>query len=668
MNKGNFKQNCIKFIIIIGIIIIPLMYSYFYLKAFWDPYSNLEGISVALVNLDKGDGEKNLGQELVDSVLEEDVMDFKVVENKEEAEEGLKNQDYYAIIQIPEDFTENLNNAENSDRQISTITYSPNQKANYLASQIIAKVVTKIETNLRGQIAETVTTTLSDKLNEVPNEMEKIRDGAGTIRDGANTLSDGMGKLNTGVNSLYTNYDKFNSGLSSAVKGSENLRSGIDDLNSGMNELYNGSKALSAGTAELSKVAESASSLTSKVNEFKGGLNQYISGVNGLTNQVNSLLSSIVAYGDANQETIEQDANLASIYQTAKAVKASNKLNVINSSGEKIEENVEKLSQGLSGFGNIGEKLTEFENGITSIENGIEKARNGTETLKEGSNTLVSGMNELYSNSLKIKAGIKDLRSGSSSALAGSETLAEGGDTFKSSIDEAITDTKSELTKLDGLSEYVKEPVKVDEEDYAEVKSYGIGFAPYFMSLSLWIGGLIIFITIYYDVHDRFKYLGRNAENKLLRSGLYALIAIIQALVLGYLLKLGLGFEVNNLLLYYMSCMLIAITFFVIIQFLMVHFGDVGKFLVILFLVLQLSASGGTFPIETVPESFQELSTFMPMTYSVKLLKESIVSSDSGFAWHEASILLAIMAVFAIATIILDILKMKKEKLKKKET
>lgn len=102
-------------------------------------------------------------------------------------------------------------------------------------------------------------------------------------------------------------------------------------------------------------------------------------------------------------------------------------------------------------------------------------------------------------------------------------------------------------------------------------------------------------------------------------------IATLQGIVLGFILKAGLGFNVTSLGLYYVTCILVSMVFTSIILFLIENFGDVGKFLCILLLVLQLATSGGTFPIETVPKFFQSIYPYMPMNYTIRLIKESLI-------------------------------------------
>ena len=154
------------------------------------------------------------------------------------------------------------------------------------------------------------------------------------------------------------------------------------------------------------------------------------------------------------------------------------------------------------------------------------------------------------------------------------------------------------------------------------------------------------FVVLYYDQDNRFKLFGRNAEKKILRTLMYGVLAIAQGVALGFLLKLGLGYEVTNAWLYYGTCILIAILFLNIIEFLIVTFGDIGKLSALILLVLQLAATGGTFPVETIPAGFQKLYNFLPMSYTIKLLKESLVCIDSNLLKSNLTVLLVMTAVF----------------------
>lgn len=628
------KKKIMKWVILVAIIIIPVMYSFFYLKAFWDPYGNLKDMKIAIINLDKGNEDENLGNDLVESLKEKDVMQIEVLTDSDEGQKGLVNQEYYATITIPKDFTETLNNAENSDRQMTTISYSPNQKSNYLASQIINKVTTTVESELKGQVSQKVVTSVSDKLREVPEKMEDISDGAGQIQDGSSELSKGLKTLNNGTSELNSSYSNFDTGVDSAYNGSKQLTQGLEKLDAGASKIQEGTNKLADNTKDLSSVVTKVNELSGNVSNLKTGVDAYVDGVNsaiaGISNtksQLTTLASSLKAYMTANPEAMN-DSNFQQAMQTLQSLSGS--------------------SSGSEGLSTLATKGTELKQGLSSA--------------KSGSTELTTGLSSLSKNSKKVKSGIGQLNTGSKSALEGSKTLSDGVTTFKTEIDNGTDNTKQELTKLDGLDEYVKDPVEIEETDYAKVDSYGVGFAPYFMSISLWVGGLIALVMLYNDPEDKFKLLGKNAKNKYLRTALYMGIATLQGIVLGFILKAGLGFNVTSLGLYYVTCILVSMVFTSIILFLIENFGDVGKFLCILLLVLQLAASGGTFPIETVPKFFQSIYPYMPMNYTIRLIKESLIKTDSGMIMPNILILLGILVVFIGVTILLEYLKNRKQK------
>lgn len=666
------KKKIMKPIIIIAVIIIPVLYSFFYLKAFWDPYGSLHDMKIAIVNLDKGDGDENLGNDLVDKLKDKDTMTLVILDDSDKAQEGLVEQEYYATITIPKDFTKDLNNAENSDRKVTTITYSPNQKNNYLASQIINKVVTAVETELRSEVSRKVVGKLSNKLEEVPNKMEDISDGASKLQDGTVQLQNGLQELNNGTSNLSTNYEKFDNGIDSAYAGSTELTNGLTKLNSGAEKIYAGTnqlaeatKGLSSVTAGVNQISTGASSLNTGVNAYVDGVNQAVSSVTAMTKQVQTLGASLQAYVAAHPEAMK-DANFAKamgqLQTISKSAGNTKSLATLQSKGKELKQGASNLNTGIKTFASKASGLTTLSSGVQTLNFGMSELKQGLNTAKVGSTNLEAGLKELSTNSKIIKTGTKQLNEGTNQALSGSQTLLNGVNTFKTEIDNGIQDTKEQLKSLDGLDEYTAEPVKVEEVDYAQVDSYGVGFAPYFMSISLWVGALIMLIVFYYDPEDRFKLLGKNAENKYLRTGLYFVIAVAQGIVLGFILKLGLGFSVTNTLLYYGSCILTSVVFFSILQFLLMKLGDVGKFLGILLLVLQLAASGGTFPIETVPSFFQAIYKFMPMNYTIRLMKESLIKIDNGMIASNVWILIGIVVAFFGITLIIDYIKTRYEK------
>lgn len=654
-NSKGFKA-----IVIIAIIIIPLLYSGLYLKAFWDPYGNLEDIPIAIVNKDKGNENENLGNKITDKLIENATMKFTIL-NEEEAQNGLVNKEYYATITIPEDFTEKLNSADSENKQTATITYSPNQKSSYLASQIINKVVEKVEKEVTQEVNEKVVNKLTDKLGEVPNKMQDISSAITEIQDGTTTLNNGIKELQDGTNNLSTNYTEFNNGVGSAYEGSQTLTNGINELNNGLNEISSGSSTLTEKLDGLDELTGAINKLSTGSDKLNTGVQNYVGGVTTLNENITKLLDGIIGYAETNQNIL-QDENIKQIYGTAKAIKQSGNIEKINSSGNELIGSTKTLNSGIKTLNSKISGLSELKGGIIKLNSAIQEARTGSQKLVDGSQDLQNGLKQLKENSGRVAEGINSLDQGAIKLADGGNELSKGLDTFKTEVEDGITEAQNELTKLDGLSEFVKQPVEINEVDYGEVSSYGVAFAPYFMSISLWVGSLMSFVVFYYDYDKRFKILGKGAKNKYLRNLCYIGIAIAQAIVLAFALKLILGFSVTNIWLYYGTCILVSLVFVSMIQLLITQLGDVGKFLAIVLLVLQLAASGGTFPIETAPSFFQDINPYMPMTYTIGLFREAIISRDAGLIAPNVWALFGIFACFLIATIILQILKKGREK------
>ena len=680
------NSNAFKAIIFIVVMLIPLIYSFFYLKSYWNPYGNLSDMQIAVVNLDKGKDDKNQGNEFVQSLKDSDT--FKICEvSKDEAQEGMKKGNYYATIEIPENFTECLESASTEDKQIAQVTYSPNQATNYLATQIVNSAVKTIELNLQSKIDKEIIANLASKLNEVPDSLQEISNGADTILNGTESLNDGIKQISDGTNTLSNSYKEFDEGVNSAYTGSKSLNSGISQVSDGVETLKNGGKSLDSAIDQINQGADQLSSqgaegitelstgvtdLNTGAKTLNDGVAEYVTGVNTLNENtevfLNKLIKTADALGDNCDPTLKAFATQAqgffakdpktnmngfeSVAVGGKKVTAGS--NSLYAGTQKLAKGTEKLGTLTNGIQSLKTALTQVKQGTTSLNNGIATLQNGTTQLSKGSKSLETGLEKLSSSSSTVDNAISTLNEGSKTAYNGSNQLVEGVKTFKTSIDEGMQDTKEQLKSLNGIEEFGENPVEFKTEEYGKVDSYGIAFTPLFLCIGLWVGALMAYVVLYYDHDERFGIFGMNAKNKILQNLIYLGLGAVEGLLTGWLLKSGLGFEVQNMALYYGSSILIGITFMSIIQFLIRNFGDIGKFLALIILVLQLAAAGGTFPIETIDKAFQAVSPYLPMTYSIKLLREVLVPTASNFKGTYIGILVGIIAVTMLITFVVD--------------
>ncbi|BCN29156.1 YhgE/Pip domain-containing protein [Anaeromicropila herbilytica] len=739
-------------IVIIGVIIVPLLYSFFYLDAFWDPYSHLETLPVAIVNEDKGakinDEQRNVGQELCDKLKDSGELKF-IVTDADTAKKGVEGKKYYSSITIPSDFTESIKSASTTDKKVAELKYVTNEKRNYLASQILKSAVLKIEMSVRSSVNEEIVAELSDKLKGTPDKLTTLSDGLGKLYDGSSDLKDGTSKLNNGAKDLNNGAQKLANGTSKLKTGTSTLKNGISTLSNGTGKLVTGSETLKKGTETFnSKMKEYQSGVTTATNGSKSlsdnmakldtGINKLLTGATQLetaTKNINDLKTGAATLAAGAEQlntgivnyTTGVDKLVGSVTQTtqvlaAYAQKTGDKtigglvaqltskdslasIQALTQASTSLKTASGQISAGASKLSAGTSNVTELKSAIGQIKAGLQTAKNGSGQLTTGAKTLNKGMDKLNTATGQLAAasakistgagtlngGLEQLQSGASKLYAGAGTLfngvttldngvntlkdgtvtlsngtsdldegagklQDGVKTAKDGVNDSITDANDQLKALDGLDQYAKEPVKVDTTAYAPVPNYGTSFAPYFMSLSLWVGGLMIFFGIYLDADKKFKLLSRESENKVLRTGAYLLIGVVQAVALAFILLVCLGLKVNHLPLFVASCILVSLVFISIIQFFLIFFKDVGKFLALLTLILQLTSCAGTFPMETVPKLFKVLYPFMPMTYSVALFKEGVSGvGSSSLAWYNGGILLAIFVIVTAVTLLLSV-------------
>lgn len=649
----NKSKNWFSYVVVAAVLIIPFIYSFFYLKAYWNPYGkgNLDNLPVAIVNEDTGDK----GETLVKTLQDSNTLKLDVVDS-DQANDGLYDKKYYAVITIPKDFTSDMESAGTKNKKHPTITYSPNQKSNYLASQIIDKVITKVELSLDNQINAEIDGNLTDKLNEVPNSLNTISTGFSKLESGTKELNSGSKTLSNGLALLDSKYQTFSNGLNNVVSGSNTLYSSYEQLNGGINSLANSTK-------ELSTLASSISDLTTGVdtlNNYENDLNQNI---NNYVDSVNNTLKFSKNAALVIKQTYEQAGNTDDeLYKAAVQILNSQSVDKLTASGTAIKSysnsiatNINDLNQKVQGFSGTGDKINSLNNAINTIQAGSNKVYSGMSTIN-------NGLLELSAGNKQISSAMKQLTTGSITLTNGTDTLNKSVSEAKTSLDKNIEETKDELTVLDDLKDYSKNPVKVTTKEVNKVSSYGTAFSPFFISIALWVGALMMFIVLYYDKEERFPILSINNENHLQRTLCYHGLATASGVLLGILLNLFLNFEITNYFLYYISLILVSNMFMAIMELLIVNFKDIGKFMALILLVLQLAAAGGTFPIETVTKGFRFLNGILPMTYTINLLKESLISIESSILTKNLLIVCSILLVVFVINIVRDVMYKKNSK------
>ncbi|WP_441910573.1 YhgE/Pip family protein [Paenibacillus sp. MCAF9] len=716
-------RNKMLLISVIGVLMIPVMYSSMFLGAFWDPYGNLDKMPVAVVNADKGyefNGEMmHIGDDFEAELKENEKFEWHFV-SKEEAEAGMEDHSYYLAIEIPSDFSEKTTTLTSDKPTPAKLTYLANESYNFLASQIGSKAVDTMKMELNKEVTSAYTRTVFEQMEELVDGISKASDGAGEIADGTTKAKDGavlieknLAKLVSGSLTLKEGVAKLNDGGKVLGKGSAELSTGTSGLASGLEQLLAAQKELGAGAASLGEgagllgagavklsdglsqlagasgqLAGGASDAQQAAGQLAGGLKESAAGEEQLKAGASQLANGLAQLGQANPELAESES-FASLLKASRELAAG--LEKSSEGQKQLRDGASKLSDGLvkvsDGLGTFDKKVEEAAAGGKQLGAGAEqvvagakkfstgmnqfgaklaeasaggtKIAAGAKQLNSGAATLTSGLSQLSSSITPFVNGSVELEDGAQQVASGLLKLEDGTQELSGKLNEA-SDKTSDLKLTDTMVDMFSDPVKLDVEKVTKVDNYGTGLAPYFLSLGLYVGAMLL--TIVYSVREPAVRPVNGWSWFLSKALTLALIGTIQALIADAALIYVLKLEVQSMGLFVMYSILTSITFMMIIQFLVASMGNPGRFIAVILLIFQLTSSAGTFPIELVPGWLQKVSPFLPMTYSVKGFRDIISSGDFSSMAGYVAIMVGIAILFAVLSYLYFTLSHRKTK------
>nr|WP_207730203.1 YhgE/Pip domain-containing protein [Clostridium botulinum] len=693
----NIITNWVAIVVMLGLMILPSLYAWFNIKSSWDPYSNTKSISVAVVNKDKAAFFKgqsiNVGEELVNKLKINKNIGWKFVDEKE-AEKGVKYGKYYASIMIPEDFSYKILSITRDKQEKPTLIYSVNEKSNAVAPKITSKGVTTIQSEVTKTFVKTVNGIIFEMFNKLGIELEKgkpklkdlmnmifyvndkipeINASIDKLEKGAITLEEFIEKINKDIplikdtiNRALSAGDKTKLFLSKSKEGINNVAPYIKQ------DLIIARKINSTAEVLIEEGVDLIGKNSSKARE------NLLSSKDKLTN-VKEILNSILELIDI----INKDKKNIIMNDFENKIKdmkerVNNKIENINTvissidRGEKVSvEVLNRLNNRANGIDSILEKTIEDFNpkivpAINNVLNDLIVVADNTIQLLKNANENLPGATELldkgYTGAEKGIKGIKILKSNLPSI---EKSIGEVSNKLKVLDDDERLNEIIKLMKSNAKieSDFISNPVEIKENRIYPIPNYGSAMAPFFTTLSLWVGALILVSILSVEVKDikgakklkvHEKYFGRYFT--------FMTIAIFQALIVSlgdiYLLKV----YVSNKSIFILFSIFISIIFSMIIYTLVSVFGNVGKALGVILLVLQISASGGTFPIEVTPGFFQRINPLLPFTYAVSGMREAVGGVIEGILLRDIIILLI---YFTLSILLALLLKKKLEKANK---
>ena len=551
----------------------------------------------------------------------------------------------------------------------STDLYNGVKKASKGVSTIQSSVDESID-KLNTTASDTVLGTLEAGSKSVSSSTQsavKIIENAQTLIKAYNATGDSkyLTQLNSVLNMITSDQltalnqgsHQVNAGTLQLIAGMKEVKTNTKDLKDGLallqssfgderteNTLINGAYAINAGLKQL----------TDNNAVLKGGAAQLELGLQTLAAN-NATLNGGVSQLSAGLDTLK--ANNSTL--TGGASQLSAGLDTLKANNSTLTGGASQVAGGAK---QLADGTSTLNANVPTLSNGVTKLDSGASQLLTGSKALYSGAKQVADGSVSLYNGVLSLKAGTSKLNSGANTLKDGIDTAKDGVDDSVKDTNKQLKALDGLADYAEEPASVKTEFVQPVENYGSAFAPYFMGLSLWVGGLMIFFGIYLDYTKKIKSLTKDGKSFRKKCLAFGGISAAQGVALAFIIKFALGIVVNNFAMLIGSCVLVSLCFMLIIQFFIMYTGNVGKFISLLLLILQLTSCAGTFPLETQNGFFQFINKFLPMTYSTQLFKEAISGTAGSWAAKNAAVIAAFTVGFLVLGGIARFIEKSKEK------
>ncbi|MEF9992181.1 MAG: YhgE/Pip domain-containing protein [Romboutsia sp.] len=668
-------------IVIIGLSILPSLYAWFNIKASWDPYGSTCNISVAVVNKDLGgnifDKNVNIGDQLVDKLHKNSSLGWNFVDEKI-ANKGVENGSYYASIEIPENFSKDLTSLVGSNVKKGQIIYSVNEKINAIAPKITDKGASTIQLEVNETVVKTVSETIFEIFNEVGIELENqlpklvsvensLVEIQGKFKDINKTIDlayDATSKISDIIKELQGDLPAIKNTINNAKNLSNDISVFLEDTKGSINDIapiiktdlglisdvsYSASKTIAHLIDAINKEAENLPVLVDS-------LSQKLLSLSSSTKTLYNFLSKL--------DKFAPDYPLKNIITQIETI--NTKLNFAINALDIVKNQI--ASGQKPTLNNLNKILTVTNdiNNITSniLDNFDSKVLNPINNIFEGS--LKSASNVVYVLQMaeaklpKVEDILSTSLGFSGSARNNIIFIKSKIPQAKSIVDELVDaiskinngEDMNELIKLlknDVLShsEFLKQPVELVTKRLYPIENYGSAMTPFYTVLSLWVGIVLLVSLLTTEVHGNFKpsevYFGRGLT--------FTTITITQALIVSIGDILLLSIQVINPVVFILISILTSIVFTFIVYSLVSVFGNVGKAIAVVLLVIQVAGSGGTFPIEVTPNFFQVVNPLLPFTHAISALRETI----GGIYIQNLTKALLILCIFLIGSIVINV-------------
>jgi putative membrane protein len=601
---------------LIGILFVPILYSGTYLWAFWDPYARTEHLPVAVVNEDVAVTYKgkvySVGGDLVEELKKDHNFQWTFT-SKSEAERGLQNDQYFFSIYIPKDFSNRATTLTEEHPTPLELYFQSNVGSNYIASRMGETGIEKIREKLSRTVSENYAKTMFEEiitvggaLQDAGNATVQIRNGLSKVRDGTSQIQEGMMGKKDSIQQLTNATEQMSKAATDLANGSRKLQTKMTDIQDGILSLENGLSAIQTSSGQLEDHVTSLYTGSQKLDE-------------------------ILETFSGNHPELKEDPLLQ-------------QMAAIN----------QQLTGGLQEFstatGQMSGGLTQMRDSTKQLSGGSEIFANQMENLSEGAETIASSQNKITEGTIQLSNGWNTVINSVTPLVKGETELIEGSHTLENQLYAGANEIQT-IHSEQPIYEMMSNPVRLKEVLIHNVPNYGTGMSPFFISISLYVGALLL--STVFPLRETKSVPPSAISWFLSKFVVLAIISLGQSLITVFVLVHFVGIEPMNLKSMYLFTFFISLTFMALIQFLVTSGNNVGRFIGVILLVLQLTASSGTFPVELIPPHLQQLHSLLPMSYTVDGLRVVISTGDFSILRSDSLTLLAFLVTSIILTILL---------------
>lgn len=685
---SRIRGSVVALIVAVGLVIVPTLYAWFNIAGSWDPYGNTGNLKVAVANSDNGymsdliPVRVNIGDTVVSALRENDQLDWRFV-SEFDAVEGVRSGEYYAAVVIPENFSSRMMTVFSSDAEHAEIVYYENQKANAIAPRVTDKAASTV----RQQIDETFAKTISDVGLATTSSLLEFMDGdqiaayagnlSGTLAGAITTLRDASGSVDEFAGLLQSStglLDSTSDLLASAGAANEDAEALVGDAKTGLSGMHDAlDAAVAAINQSLKDSAGDYDAAAKAIDEAFGAADAHVS-------------LTVTQLRDASADVAKRASDMRDVQDNILAVERD-----VEGSNlpEKLKaELVQKIDIVANTVGNVANQqellAKHLSDAAASLETGAADARAKAQAVKDGiaeAKGSIGGVKDSYNATLKqqisdlsdavadvarrgsdmaddLGATVTDLSHAASALsddLAGAHEVLAGASAdlvsaaddlqrLKEGLDTAVTsgdlDRVRELIGSDpaALADALAAPVALDRQAVYHIKNYGSAMAPFYTTLSIWVAGIVLAAMLKANVDEAdVKALGnpRLHELYLGRYAFFALLAFAQATLVCAGDLLFFGIQCEHPFQFMLVGWLAGFVFSNMIYTLTVSFGDIGKAIAVVLLVMQVAGSGGTFPIEMTADFFQAVYPFLPFTHAINAMHAAMAGAYGMEFWIE---------------------------------